>query len=161
MGALNHKETHVYCFNRFRSRMFWTILSLCPLVAAGEEPSLTDLLTTELDVSEEQAKGGAGAIFNFAKSKLSGEDFSQIAAAVPGMDKLLGAAPKADALGGMLGNALGGDGGSLAAAAALAGPFSKLGLDEGMVAKFLPIVFSYVRKKGGEKAFGMLNKILG
>ena len=37
--------------------------------AGGDE--LIDLLTNELKISDDQAKGGAGALFNYAKESLS------------------------------------------------------------------------------------------
>jgi hypothetical protein len=62
---------------------------------------LIDQLTKSLGVNETQAQGGAGLLFNLAKSKLGAGDFSKVSAAVPGMDSLLSAAPAGG--GGMLG----------------------------------------------------------
>ena len=50
---------------------------------------LVDLLTSQLGVTKNQAEGGAGSIFQSAKQNLSVEDFSSIAKAVPGIDKML------------------------------------------------------------------------
>ena len=44
--------------------------------------------------------------------------------------------------------------------ASLAGGFSKLGLDKDMVAKFLPIVLSFVQSKGGPAVKEVLAKVL-
>ncbi len=118
---------------------------------------LTDLLTKQLGVKEAQAQGGAGLLFKLAKDKLGAGDFSKVSSAVPGMDGLLAAAPSGG--GGMLGG-LGkmfGGGGGLAG---VAGGFSKLGLDSGMVAKFVPIILQFVQSKGGDGAKGLLEKAL-
>jgi hypothetical protein len=54
---------------------------------------LVGQLTKGLSVTRTQARGGAGALFALAKSRLSGEEFSKVSAAVPGMNGLLKAAP--------------------------------------------------------------------
>src|SRR2546430_16338330 len=59
--------------------------------AAASE--LVGALTQQLGVTEQQATGGAGAIFGLAKSKLSPDNFGQVASVVPGMEGLLQAAP--------------------------------------------------------------------
>ena len=56
------------------------------------------MLTKDLNVTPKQATGGAGALFGLAKSRLKPDQFSQVAAAVPGMDGLLKAAPSAGGL---------------------------------------------------------------
>src|SRR5436853_64026 len=58
-------------------------------------PSLVGELTKQLSVTPKQAAGGAGALFGFAKTRLSPTDFSKVSAAVPGMSGLLKAAPSA------------------------------------------------------------------
>ena len=124
---------------------------------------LLNLLTQNLGINEDQAKGGAGMLFNLAKEKLSGDEFSKVADAVPDMDNLLGAAPKSGggvmgAIGGIT-SALGGDS-KLGNLASLAGGFSKLGLDSGMIGKFLPIILSFVQNKGGDQIKDLLVKVL-
>ena len=118
---------------------------------------LIDQLTKNLGVSETQAQGGAGLLFKQAKDKLSGEDFSKVSSAVPGIDNLLSAAPASG--GGMLGGVskMFGGGGGLAS---LAGGFSKLGLDSGMIGKFVPIILSFVQSKGGDGVKSILEKAL-
>jgi hypothetical protein len=120
-------------------------------------------LIEQLGISEEQAKGGAGALFNFAKEKLGSGDFSKISEAVPGMDDLLQAAPQSGGLAGMVGglaSKLGGDAGELGGLASLAGMFSKLDLDSGMIAKFVPIILSFVQSKGGDALKNILQGVL-
>lgn len=124
---------------------------------------ILNLLTDQLGVTEEQAKGGVGAIFNLAKEKLGDADFGKIAEAVPGMADLLGAAPASDGLAGVIGglaSKLGGGAGKLGSLASLAGGFKGLGLDSGMVEKFIPIVLSFVQSKGGDSIKNLLAGVL-
>jgi hypothetical protein len=125
------------------------------------EMGLVDLLTSQLGVTKGQAEGGAGSIFQLAKQNLSVEDFSSIAKAVPGIDKMIGAAPKLEgsssSIGGissMMGrNKIGG-------MASLTSSFENLGLSSEMVNKFMPIILDYVKNKGGEHAMNLLKGAL-
>lgn len=114
--------------------------------ASNPSPDLVGRLTKELGVSPEQAKGGAGAIFSLAKNRLSPEDFSKLADAVPGMDGLLKAAPRDGAGLGSLGSIASGKAGGLAS---LAGSFKSLGLSPSTAAKFVPVLQKYIGAKGG------------
>ena len=130
--------------------------------AMSEEGALVGNLMEQLGVSKEQAQGGAGLLLGYAKDKLSKDDFSKVGDAVPELDSLLGAAPKKDALGSLIGGALGGGGNeSLGMLASLSGPFSKLGLDEGMIMKFVPILLAYLQSRGGDGLMGMLGNVFG
>ncbi|HET6961542.1 MAG TPA: DUF2780 domain-containing protein [Terriglobia bacterium] len=109
-------------------------------------PELAGMITKELKITPQQATGGAGALFGLAKTRLKPEDFSKVSAAVPGMDGLLKAAPKASSSNlGSLGSAPGQAG----ALGALAGQFKKLGLSPDMVAQFVPILTKFTESKGG------------
>ena len=118
--------------------------------AAKANPELVGALTKELGATPEQAAGAAGALFGVAKSRLSADEFSQVAQAVPGMDALLGAAPSTSAgagpagIGGLSKSV--GTAGSLASAASA---FSKLGLKPDLVGKAVPVLTSFVTKSGG------------
>jgi hypothetical protein len=117
--------------------------------AAKASPALVGELAKEIGATPEQAAGAAGALFNVAKSRLTAADFSQVAAAVPGMDALLRAAPAttgAVGTAGTLSSQLGGSVGGLASAGTA---FSKLGLKPDMVAKAVPVLTSFVTKTGG------------
>ena len=136
---------------------------------------LINQLVSSLGVNEDQAKGGAGLLFNLAKDKLGAGDFQQLADKIPGASDLVGAAPApstaASAGGGMMG-ALGGIASSLGAGglgekmgglddlAKLASGFSQLGLSSDMVGKFVPIVLSFVQNQGGDGIKGLLKKVL-
>src|SRR4029453_16761909 len=65
--------------------------------AANASPELVGALSKELGATPDQAAGAAGSLFGIAKSRLKPEEFSKVAAAVPGMDSLLKAAPTAGA----------------------------------------------------------------
>ncbi len=120
-------------------------------------------LVKNLGVSEGAAKGGAGLIFKLAQDKLPAGDFSKVLGVDPGINDLIKAAPvTGGALGGIgkLTSGLGGDIGKLGNLASLAGGFSKLGMDSGMIGKFLPIILSFVGGKGGAPVKAILEKIL-
>jgi Protein of unknown function VcgC/VcgE (DUF2780) len=137
---------------------------------------LVDLLTQQLGVTEAQATGGAGAIFTMAKSKLSPQDFGQVAKAVPNMADLLQAAPKVEGLGGATGSspnsAAGGSvggmlgskptaaAGTLGGLSSLSGAFSQLGLSSDMIGKFVPIVLQFAESQGGATVKNLLAGVL-
>jgi hypothetical protein len=124
--------------------------------AVKASPALVGALSKEMGSTPEQAAGAAGALFGLAKSRLSADQFGQIATAVPGMDSLLGAAP---AGGGGLGGATAGLsqlGGSASGLAGAAAAFSKLGLSPDMVSKAIPVLTSFVTKSGGANVGNLL-----
>ncbi len=130
----------------------------------AKDTSLISLLTQQLGVTEPQAQGGAGSIFNLAKEKLTPQEFSQVSNTVPDMNGLLDAAPKQETnMGGMLGGAtsmFGGGGSSLEGLASLASSFSQLGLSPEMVNQFVPVILNYVKTNGGETVSNLLAAVL-
>ena len=122
-------------------------------------PELVGQLTKELSITPAQATGGAGALFNVAKSHLSAADFGKIAAAVPGMSSFLKAAPATDSVGGLssLTESLPGNMGKMASTAA---SFQKLGLSPDMAAKFVPVLTNFVQSKGGATVASLLSGAL-
>lgn len=122
--------------------------------AAGSE--LVQMLTKTLGVTSEQASGGAGALFNLAKSQLKSEDFSKVAAVVPGMDDLLKAAPKADGMASSLGSMVPGSAGGMGA---VLDQFKALGLSSDMVGKFAPAITKFVETKGGSTLSSLLASV--
>ncbi len=123
---------------------------------------LLNQLTQNLGIDENQAKGGAGLLFKFAKDKLSGDEFSKVAGAVPGITDLINAAPSdnGDSGGGLLGGLTSALGDNMGGLASLAGGFSKLNLDSDMIGKFIPVILSFVQAKGGDGISGILSKVL-
>jgi len=123
---------------------------------------LISLLVGQLGVDEGQAKGGAGLLFKLAQEKLGDLDFQKVKDAVPDVDDLISAAPEGGSVGGLLGglaSSLGG--GDLGNLAELAGGFKSLNLDADMIAKFLPIVLSFVQGKGGDSLKTLLGDARG
>jgi hypothetical protein len=110
-------------------------------------PQLTKDLAKDLGISEVQATGGAGAMFQQAAEKLSATDFDAISKAVPGVDKYMKAAQ--NALGGAKLTDLGG----------IQEAFKKLGLKPEQVEQFKPMVLDYVGKYS-PSARTMLSSVL-
>jgi hypothetical protein len=127
--------------------------------AAKASPDLVTALSKEIGSTPEQAAGAAGSLFGLAKSRLKADEFSQVAAAVPGMDSLLKAAP---AIGGAVGTTggLSQMAGSAAGLASAASAFSQLGLKPEMVAKAIPVLTGFVGKSGGANVANLLAGVL-
>jgi Protein of unknown function VcgC/VcgE (DUF2780) len=124
--------------------------------AAKASPELVGALSKEIGSSPDQAAGAAGALFGLAKSRLKPEEFSQVSAAVPGMDSLLKAAPAMTGGAGAMSSMAGSAGGLATAASA----FTKLGLKPDMVGKAVPVLTSFVTKSGGAKVGSLLAGVL-
>jgi hypothetical protein len=129
---------------------------------------LVSMLVSKLGVNEGQAQGGTGLILNLAKEQLGKQDFSQISQSIPGISDLLKAAPQQEDTGGggllgMVGKLAGslGGGSELGQLASLAGGFEKLGIKPEMIAQFLPIIVSFVEKKGGSTVADLLKGAIG
>ena len=57
--------------------------------ANAQSLDLISSLTSQLGVSEKQASGGAGALFNMAKGELGDTKFSSVEKSVPGISKMM------------------------------------------------------------------------
>ena len=151
---------------QFVNKILLTLLSICWLVYAptyAGEMGLVDLLSSQLGVSKDQAEGRAGSIFKLAKQNLNVEDFSSVAKAVPGIDQMMGAAPKVEGSSSTLGgisSMLGSSSKKVGGIAGLTGSFEKFGLSGDMVDKFIPIILDYVKKSGGENVMSLLKGAL-
>ncbi len=122
---------------------------------------MVSLITDELDVSSSEARGGAGAIFAYAKYSLDSYDFDTIAEGIPEMDSLLDAAPEVDddSRLGRISDKLNVFDSSLGGRAYLADSFDELDMDRDMVTEFLPIVYDYVESASGERAMELLEDL--
>jgi uncharacterized protein VcgC/VcgE DUF2780 len=129
-----------------------------PAQAQGASPELISALSTELGSTPKQAEGAAGALFGFAKTKLSPADWTKVSGAVPGMPSLLDAAPAVSAASGAAG--LGALAGAAGGMAGVASSFSKLGLKPELVAKAIPILTNFVTKSGGAGVGQLLANVL-
>lgn len=121
---------------------------------AAPTPQTADLLSTlnELDITPQQAVGGAGAMLGLAKNQLSSTDYSELAKSVPGIDMLSGGG-EWGALAGLLGssgkaagldNALG----NVKDTNDLNNAFNALGMDTGMIGLFAPVILQYLGQQG-------------
>jgi hypothetical protein len=120
---------------------------------------LVQLLTSQLGVTEEQAKGGSGLILQMAKKKLESGEFGQISSAVPEVEDLIASAPKASGISGMFGD-LASSFGEAGKLASLAGGFKYLNMDSEMIGKFVPFILSFVHSKSGDTVKNILEKVI-
>lgn len=121
---------------------------------------------TELNITPQQAIGGAGAMLGLAKNQLSSTDYSELAKSVPGIDMLSGGG-ELGALAGLLGstgkaagldNALG----NVKNTNDLNNAFSALGMDSGMVGLFTPVILQFLGQQGvGGSLLSSLGSIWG
>ena len=135
-------------------------IGLAAFAMAADDASLVQTLASQLNVSEDQAAGGAGAIFNYAKGALPTDDYTKVEKAVPEAAELVKKAPAADSTTSAVGGAVGKAAGNAAGLASLGSSFEKLGLNSDMVGKFVPVVVNYVDKKGGSEVGGLLRNVL-
>jgi len=146
------------------SRPFWPTRPLSEnqqqqgqVQAPQAQADLLNTLGSQLNITPEQAVGGAGAMLGLARNSLSSEDYGQLTKAVPGLDLLSGA----NALGGLsgLGDLLGSNKGSQSALDKALGndvqnrsdldnAFKPLGMDTGMIGQFAPLLLQYLGQQG-------------
>ena len=144
--------------------------------AAAAAPSsqtagLLSALTSQLNVTPEQAVGGTGAMLGLAKNQLSGTDYSQLGKSVPGLDQLSGSNSLGSlgALSGMLGQSGGSktsglDGllGNVKNTSDLNTAFGALGMDSGMIGQFAPVILQFLGGQGAnESLLGKLAQAWG
>lgn len=122
--------------------------SLGSLTSALKDP-LMKLLTSQLGVTENQARGGVGSYLSLLQEKLAKGDFGKIAALVPGASGYIESAKKLGAVTGPLKNLAG-----------LNGALGRLGIKPETAAKFVPTVTDYLGKAGGASVQQMLAGIL-
>jgi hypothetical protein len=126
----------------------------------ADTSKLIGSLVDSLGVSEQQATGGAGAVFREAKDNMSPGDYTQLLDTVPGIDSLISAAPEAGGLAGKASSLLGGSAGSVKGMTALADSFGKLGLSPDMVNQFVPVILDFVQSEGGQQAMELVKNAL-
>jgi Protein of unknown function VcgC/VcgE (DUF2780) len=143
---------------RFLSLLLVTVVisSLCGCSSTGgknaisslsSEPAVTSLMQTA-GVTADQAIGGLGSILSLAKSKVTPEDYSKLAAGLPSADKYIGA------LGG-----LGINSGDIKTPLDLQAAYKKLGMNDDVQQKFTPAAVNYLRSAGGEAAASVLSSL--
>lgn len=142
--------------------VFLLVFSLSQPVRA-DVMQLIPLLTNNLGVTEPQAKGGAGAIFDYVKQKVSAEDFAKVTSALPGVDSLLEFAPKTSNLPPQVGGLsplLGGKSDLSGGMAALTESFAKLGLDAGMLDKYVKTILDFTQSEAGKAVTNIIKGAL-
>lgn len=118
------------------------------LASALKDP-LIALLTSQLNVNDDQAKGGMGSLLTLLKEKLSLNDFGKITKLVPNASKYMSLAKSLGAVTGPVKNKAG-----------LNGALGKLGMDADTSAKFVPTITDYLGKLGGDTTKTLLAKAL-
>lgn len=129
----------------------------------ASQMSLSDTLTRQLGISQNQALGGSGAIFKAAQGNMNPQDFTTLSQSVPEMNDMLSAAPASDSISSMAGGVssmMGGSDTTLNSTASLASSFQQLNLSPDMIGKFMPIVTDYVKNSGGQVAADLLQSAL-
>ena len=114
--------------------------------AKAQMPDLIATVSARLGVTREQAAGGIGAIFGLAEQRLSPAEFSIIAGSLPGVERVLDAAPAVRPSGGGIED--------------LAAPFALLGMPASLVPPFVAIVLDYAGDQGSAPVAGLLRRTL-
>ncbi|WP_199911715.1 DUF2780 domain-containing protein [Dongshaea marina] len=105
---------------------------------------LTQMITSQLGVSTQQAAGGTGALLAMAANQLSGGQNQELTKLIPKSESLTGSVPAG--LGGLLNSQSG-----------VNQVFSALGMNSGMVSQFVPIILKYLGSQGASS--GLLNSL--
>ena len=126
------------------------MLSSCAhMQSMGLTDPLISALTGQLNVTTDQAQGGAGSMLTLAKEKLSSMDFNALTKMIPGADTYMKTAKDLGAVTGPVGDKAG-----------LTSSFSKLGMGSDMVGKFSGVLSDFLGKAGGEPAKNLLAGVL-
>lgn len=118
--------------------------------AAAQLPGGIDELVRELGFALEiplnKAVGGAGALLNVARERLSESEFAQISAFISGVERLIQQASN------VVKTAMPKSIGDMPAV------MEKLGLPTESTNKFSDFILEYLRERGGRKPVGLLQK---
>ncbi|EIO4561005.1 DUF2780 domain-containing protein [Vibrio parahaemolyticus] len=120
---------------------------LMDMVSQGlnaESSPLTELLTSQLPVSTEQAAGGSSALIALAQSQLSQQNSTELQSLIPRLSNLKGAQS-------LLGN--------IESLSAVQSAFNALGLDPSMISQFAPVILGYLNEQGASE--GLLKSLSG
>ncbi|HGS5631586.1 TPA: DUF2780 domain-containing protein, partial [Vibrio parahaemolyticus] len=120
---------------------------LMDMVSQGlnaESSPLTELLTSQLPVSTEQAAGGSSALIALAQSQLSQQNSTELQSLIPGLSNLKDAQS-------LLGN--------IESLSAVQSAFNALGLDPSMISQFAPVILGYLNEQGASE--GLLKSLSG
>jgi len=118
---------------------------------------LIEHLIDELNISRQQAEGGAGLLLRQAQTRLSPDDFLRVAGAIPAVSDLIGKAPRQ--IGPEVGplrvrwQCLFSGWGELAP---LRSACEGLGLDRAAIDKFVAVIGSHFREQSGPEVESLL-----
>jgi hypothetical protein len=137
-------------------------------LAMPSTAGLVDMLTSSLNVNNDQASGGMGSILNYVKNNVSTDQFSQLAKSLPGVEGLVSQMPdisklssgSSEGIGGLLDKASEYSD-SLQAINAVKKQFEALGLDPAMISSFISSAQSYLNTEQGQQAKKLLTEGLG
>ncbi len=131
---------------------------------ASTSGDLVSLLVSKLGVTEQQAEGGAGAVFKTAKDNLKGDEFATLTSSMPEIPGLVEKAPevtkKSSGLMSSASSLLGDSGKKAESASSLLDSFGSLGMDSGMLSQFTPVIMDYAQKNGGDICVKLLQSVL-
>jgi hypothetical protein len=130
--------------------------------------NVSDMISSvskSVGISQSQATGGLGAIFDYAKNNISKEQLSTITQSLPQIDSLLQAVPaisgseqgSKDSLGGLLNQAKKYSS-SLNSMANLQKQFESLGLDPEMIGKVIQGAYQYLESEQGQQVKALLEQ---
>lgn len=114
-----------------------------------DKASMAGLLQSELDVTEDQAKGGIGSVLTLAQERLDPGEFGRLTAAIPGAESYMSLAETLGAVSGPLKNMAG-----------VTSALGKLGISPQTAAKFVPTMTDALAKIGGPGASELLKAAL-
>lgn len=144
-------------------------------IGALADPQTSDLIGSmaALDVTPQQALGGAGALLGLARNQLQPADYAQLLESAPGLAHFTGnsALGQLGALNGLLGMSPGEEAveaapaqteellGNVDSLADVDQAFSALGMESSMVGQFAPLLLQYLGGQG--VAGGLLQNLAG
>ncbi|MEP2652398.1 MAG: DUF2780 domain-containing protein [Paraglaciecola sp.] len=130
--------------------------------------SVTDMVSSvsdSLGITESQATGSLGSLFDYAKDNVSAEQFSSLSDSLPSLDTIMAAVPAItgdnsesnSGLGGMLSKATEYSD-TLNGLAMLQSQFESLGLDADMISKVLESAYAYLDTEQGQQVKAVLQQ---
>ncbi len=117
-------------------------------------------LMDELEVTREQAEGGAGSLLQLAQARLEPDQFVRVADTIPGISDILGKAPRFEVPARGLWRAkLSRLFGGLGGLSPLARPFARLHLERPMIRRFAEVLVRFFGEKGGPEIESQLGGV--
>lgn len=126
------------------------------------ESTLAAFLMNRFGLDERQAMGGLGAVFALAQQRMVPEDFMQLSASVPNMDRYLSAVPQSQShiQWGAAADAIGGRTLGFGGLSSLGDSFQALGMNPEMAFQFVPAVLQFLQQRSELVAMSLLQNAL-